>query len=316
MNNFLILTSPPASGKTYWIHSYAATCEAGDILVISPLRALADECKEKWGESIPIMTPEEYLVKRPSPRVVIFDEFHLNFYWGDTFRHRLWEAFYDLCSSCELTIALTATLSQELEEKLQLFTHHFDEMIWFDAGNLRLKFPPQKYIKISSLQWMKELVLNLPEPGVTLLFCEYREEVAHWQKLLEQKGFRVWACVGGESQKMRQRMQEGVRPDYIVATTVLSHGVNLPTITRIFFLYSLKNQDFWIQMVARGGRDGTPYQVFALENPHGIKWSKWSNSLAILGLRLRMLGNTLWEQWDQCFLKESSSTKFPTRNAI
>lgn len=76
MSELLLLTSPPASGKTFWIRSFAETL-SDPILVISPLRALADECRKNWNEKIMVMTPEEWMKKKPFARVVIFDEFHL-----------------------------------------------------------------------------------------------------------------------------------------------------------------------------------------------------------------------------------------------
>ena len=74
----IVLTSPPASGKTHWI-SKLKEAKSDQLLVISPLRALADECREKWGDSIQVMTPEEWLGKKTFSETVIFDEFHLFF---------------------------------------------------------------------------------------------------------------------------------------------------------------------------------------------------------------------------------------------
>src|SRR5689334_4916886 len=101
----LVLTSPPASGKTFWIESFAETCDK-KILVIAPLRALRDECAVKWGEKIIVMTPEEWLLKKITAEIVIFDEFHLHFYWGDAFRPNMWEVFYELSHMASLTILL------------------------------------------------------------------------------------------------------------------------------------------------------------------------------------------------------------------
>jgi superfamily II DNA helicase RecQ len=130
----LILTSPPASGKTYWIKSFQDTWEER-LLVISPLRALANECSDKNGSTTDFMTPEEWMDKKTNRKVVIIDEFHLFFYWGDTFRPVMWEAFFEISQSAELMILLTATLSSEMKEEMAKFAHHFDEMMWIDHGN-------------------------------------------------------------------------------------------------------------------------------------------------------------------------------------
>ena len=73
-HDLIILTSPPASGKTYWISSLVNKLFPQKILVISPLRALADECRSKWEESVFVMTPEEWMSKKVYSEIVIFDE--------------------------------------------------------------------------------------------------------------------------------------------------------------------------------------------------------------------------------------------------
>lgn len=303
--DLLILTSPPASGKTFWIESFSEIC-AEKILVIAPLRALRDECAGKWGEKILVMTPEEWLVKKVHADIVIFDEFHLHFYWGDSFRPNMWEVFYELSSKSRLTILLTATLSQPMLQDISFFETQFDEIWWVNCGNQKLKYQPQKYIKAPNKHWLSQLIYCHQVKGVKLIFCQYREEVFEWETKLKAKGFTVWTCVGGEAQKMQSLVQFQEPPDFIVATTVLSHGVNLPSIACVYFLYPLDNIDFWIQMVARGGRRGEKFEVFALENPHGIMLSKWANTLALLRFSFTMKRVSFFEDIDQCFLKESS----------
>ena len=139
--------------------------------------------------------------------------------------------------------------------------------------------------------------------GTNLIFCKYRSEVEKWEKRLFQKGYSVWTCVGGEAGEFSKRAQNENPPNFIIATTVLSHGVNLPQISRIFFLYQVNNLDFWIQMVARGGRRGEAYEVYALENPTGIDWSWLLNHLAILRLSLRMKWKNSIKQIQEWFLK-------------
>src|SRR5262245_1203823 len=112
MQELVLLTSPPASGKTFWISSLVEELKDHRILVISPLRALAYECREKWKDTVTVMTPEEWTGKKCRSEVVIFDEFHLYFYWGDTFRPHMWEVFFELSENAGLTILLTATFSE------------------------------------------------------------------------------------------------------------------------------------------------------------------------------------------------------------
>lgn len=302
IQDLILITSPPASGKTFWISRLKEEFSSIRILVISPLRALADECRANWQDSIDVMTPEEWLGKRVKRKIVIFDEFHLFFYWGDTFRERMWECFYELVQEADEVYLLTATLSEKMKSEISLFSSQFDRIWWIDRGNQCLKTKPSHYIKAPSRRWLEKLIRQDESERVKLIFCQYREEVIKWEKELTHNGFNVVSCLGGESQFMRGKLAMTPRPDFIVSTTVLSHGVNLPTIEKIYFLYPVKNIDFWIQMVARGGRRGEAFTVFSLENPHGIKWNRGTNFLAVSWISLKMkLKQTLRPDW---FLKE------------
>lgn len=303
MKNLLILTAPPASGKTYWIKSFGAAIQE-NVLIISPLRALVDECSQNFPKNLTFMTPEEWWIKKEKFPIVIFDEFHLHHHWGNTFRPLMWEVYFAIYESSQLTILLTATFSEKIKEEVSDFIPQYDEVLWCDLGNMRLKHDPFRYLKISNKSFMENLIFNLPRNlGVSLIFCQYRNEVHEMSQRLSKAGFIVWECVGGEAKEMRAKVQSGVIPDFIVSTTVLSHGVNLPNIGRVFFLYQICDSDFWIQMVARGGRSGQKYEVFALENPEGIKHSWWINFLAIQWLSLKMVWYSIPRQFQSCFLK-------------
>ena len=170
MNNLLIFTAPPASGKTYFIGNFLTHLNQIP-LVICPLRALADECCAKWGEDCVVMTPEEWLRKKNRSKIVIFDEFHLYFYWGDSFRHSMWEAFYELVMDAELVIFLTATISDPMLEEIKNFSVHFDEIIWIDHGNQKLKNHPK------DLLYYHKLVLVHQLFGVLNLLFEFQESI-------------------------------------------------------------------------------------------------------------------------------------------
>jgi superfamily II DNA or RNA helicase len=161
-------------------------------------------------------------------------------------------------------------------------------------------------LKIPNRRWLWEQIGELkPEQGTGLIFCQYREEVRHWESKLLSLGFRCWSCVGGEAQGFSTLVRTQLPPDFIIATTVLSHGVNLPRISRVFFTYPVKNRDFWIQMVARGGRKGEPFDVFSVEKPTGLQWNKYTNYLAIRRLDLKMSGRKFFRAIQEWFLKAS-----------
>lgn len=284
----ILLTSPPASGKTYWIGELAQVVSYTPILVLSPLRALADECREKWGERIQVMTPEEWLFKKTDHRIVIFDECHLLFYWGDSFRHRMWDAFYEIAERVEMMFFLTATFSPTMQKEIEKFSVHFDELWWVDCGNQKLKFKPKSYVKAPDKNWLEEHIFSQQKQSeVRLIFCQYRQEVRIWEEKLRAKNYSVVSCVGGEAKYMKDKLMQTPKPDFIVSTTVLSHGVNLPEVSAVYFLYKVNNLDFWIQMVARGGRRGGAFKVYALETPCGVKWSIGINLVRVYWFKFK-----------------------------
>lgn len=281
----ILITSPPATGKTYWIYEFWKKSEESEILVISPLRALADECKAKWPSSISVMTPEEWMKEQKHFDVVIFDEFHLLFYWGDSFRPLMWEVFFTVSLVSTFVVGLTATLSSSMVSHVKDFPH-FDEKIWIDCGNQKLKFSPRRYLRVPTKNLLMRDIFKKRQ-GTSLIFCKYREEVLELEKKIREKKYTCVSCIGGEASFMKKKLQDIPQPDFIVSTTVLSHGVNLPKINQIYFLYELKNLDFWIQMVARGGRKGEDFDVYSLEKAHSSEWSSWKNVLWLIPFFLR-----------------------------
>lgn len=256
--------------------------------MISPLRALADECRLKWGDEIPVMTPEEWLGKKTSAEILIFDEFHLFFYWGDSFRPLMWEMFFEVTQKSKFTFLLTATLNEMMKKEIMHFDSQFDSIYWVDKGNQKLMYKPFRYIVAPSKKWIQNQYEMEPKNrDVKLIFCQYREEVFALEKKLLTLGYSCITCVGGESKFMAKKLRECPKPDFIISTTVLSHGVNLPMIKKIYFTYQVANQDFWIQMVARGGRRGDQYQVFSLEKPIGLKWNYCTNLLNVFYYSIR-----------------------------
>lgn len=284
----IILTSPPASGKTYWIYGLRQTFRTTTFLVVSPLRALADECRHKWGDLIPVVTPEEWMDKKATAEIVIFDEFHLFFYWGDSFRPLMWEMFFSVTQNAKFTFLLTATLNEMMRKEISHFNSQFDSIRWVNIGNQKLMYKPFRYIQAPSKKWIvDQYESETKNQNVKLIFCQYREEVFALEKKLVAQGFTCISCVGGESKFMAKKLRDCPKPDFIVSTTVLSHGVNLPMIKKIYFTYKVENIDFWIQMVARGGRRGDQYQVISLEKPFDLKWNYFRNLFDVICLTIK-----------------------------
>lgn len=221
--------------------------------------------------------------------IIIFDEFHLYFYWGDAFRPMMWEMFFDVTQKAKITFLLTATLSIEMQNEIRNFQSQFDSILWVDNGNQKLLYEPDCYIKAPAKKWILDLIeTQKKNEDVKLIFCQYRDEVFALEQRLLKLGYTTITCVGGESKFMVKKLEDLPTPDFIISTTVLSHGVNLPAIRKIFFLYEISNPDFWIQMVARGGRRGDKYQVFALEKPIDLKWNVIKNAWEVFWFSMRI----------------------------
>ena len=79
-------------------------------------------------------------------------------------------------------------------------------------------------------------------------------------------GLRSIGCVGGEVEIFLKELAErNEEVDCIFSTTTLSHGVNLPEIKKVFINYEVKNYDFWLQMIGRGGRRGSDYEIYTFD---------------------------------------------------
>ncbi len=85
---------------------------------------------------------------------------------------------------------------------------------------------------------------------------------------LKSKEKSVLTCVGGESRDFVLQLNQEVQLDFIVATTVVSHGVNLPNIGKVYFTYNVENLDFYLQMLGRGGRSGESFEVHTLSTQY------------------------------------------------
>lgn len=218
----------------------------------------------------------------------ILDEFHLFYHWGDSFRpilHDRWLAILDTQSP---VLGITATMGQELLARLKDdLAYHNETWIYIDYGNQKLYRSPQK---IHCFYQMKSQVFNRAmwrelrlknDNDVYLVFCSYRSEVDELVARSSRMGLKTLGCVGGEVDVFLKELEatEG-KIDCIFSTTTLSHGVNLPEIKKVFINYEVKNYDFWLQMIGRGGRRGGDYEVYTFDPFHTDKAQLMKNRLA------------------------------------
>ncbi|MBL7663595.1 MAG: hypothetical protein JNM93_00565 [Bacteriovoracaceae bacterium] len=288
----ILFLAPPAWGKTHLLLGLFQ--ERSFVwLFISPLRALANEFEEKLKQAdfkvvnvrsdlremttefIYITTPESFPELSDchikAPIVVVWDEFHLNYLWED-FRPKLMDFFHELSGYEHHLLALSATFSEEnLQRWEQEVRLNYDDNYVFNIGNLLLKnHPVQVYYypehQRPLLEEMIKLQMKMKKPDeVYLVFVAYREEVNRWLNWGEKHGKNFIGAKGGRVANFIQELSSSQNLDGIITTTVLSHGVNLPQIKKIFITYPVKNLSLWIQMVGRGGRKGENFELYHMD---------------------------------------------------
>lgn len=235
-------------------------------------------CRQKnWEEKL----------SRRAGLCIVFDEFHLFYHWGDSFRPSMAVVYEGIFSMQIPSLLLTATLgevylSRWKKDALRNYEHVFHA----DFGNQILKNSPFCYEWFPiCLKGMLDFKLRLiflslanqarcSRRKTFLIFCQYRTEVQHWAGWLESLGLNVLFCLGGQATEFTSKLKGMPHPDVIVATTVLSHGVNLPAIESVILTYAVEEKDFWIQMVGRGGRKGERFSVLAVEEKSLWEWCR------------------------------------------
>ena len=300
-STFMLFLAPPGWGKTSLLINLHQNFEL-KIIYLSPLRAIAEEFYNRFPRKNDVYKPNTKkdcqglikkfhgkkkaflittcelldddtilnLVDNQSQTIFIFDEFHLIYYWGESFREKLWETFLGVCNTGFSVLGLSATMDHPIYEKLKkdlrLGMEHF---YLLDLGNQRLKKTPAHnhffYFKKTFVRrFLYEMNHNT---HVTyLFFCKYRKSVEFWVQFFQRKKISVLGCVGGKAQEFMAELKENPNPRCIFATSVLGHGVNLPSITKIFIDYEEVNRDFYIQMVGRGGRFGEDFDLYGFNS--------------------------------------------------
>ncbi|MFP5457208.1 MAG: helicase-related protein [Bacteriovoracia bacterium] len=303
-HTFQLLLAPPAWGKTRLFSSWVESSHT-EFLYICPLRALALEV-QKSNPSVWVALPEELLSldwealaqKKPN-LVVVWDEVHLVPEWGLTFRHALMEAWYGFCLSGLAGVGFTATLTPQtrhfLEESL---CENHEWLLIGDAGNFRYKHEPRAILAGPTTQ-ISELLLDQNDDVRTLVFCATRGDVDRWLVLFGKQSISAWGCKGGETRAFSERLAVEAAPRVIVATSCLSHGVNLPPLDRVVILDAAAPAWLVHQMQTRAGRRGEPYEIWmswraaSLTGPQRLL-AFWRFSCRLLNVRLHHFIRANW----------------------
>lgn len=306
--SFTLMLAPPGWGKTHLLlelFNYP-----NRFIFISPLRALAEEFFEKAHEVITtfkvkkrieraesfksfyqkercliILTPEMidndflfYLQESEDRPIVIFDEFHLFYYWGESFRPVLWDILMGVATSNSSILALSATMNDDFLHRWKRdFLLNSSQLFLLDLGNQKVKnIPNENYWFPLGLKniFIKRFLFELRRnhSKVFLFFCRLRKEVDFWLRFCEREKIPALGCKGGEVLHFVQELKDSPKPSCIFCTTSLSHGVNLPSISKVFISYKVGNPDFWLQMVGRGGRRGEAFEVFSFDSYLLKRW--------------------------------------------
>lgn len=306
----VLLIAPPGSGKTYILKEFSRN---QSLVFVSPLKALSLEfCKNIQGISlldktfkqrvhllktlpsrfVVVLTAElltedmvEFFYKKNA--VFVIDEIHLFYYWGRSFRPYLQDLIEILFSLEVKILMLTATFSF-FDELLFQQSLTLNTLYVLDYQNKSLGFLPEYHCKYSKILLILRLRIQLYLSERSLLiFCQTRNEVDDCYAYLSKKFKNVFQCKGGETVEFQKNIEDFLNKKVIIISTIaLSHGVNLPSISDVFILYKVEQEDFWIQMVRRAGRDKKSYKIFSRNSFYksdklsdikflGVAFKKW-----------------------------------------
>lgn len=291
----VLFLAPTGWGKTTLLLELTKK-SSKSIVYLSPLRALANEfyirsleyglrsfapkTKKELNQSMRagidfklyILTAEllddravETLL---ADKIIVFDEFHLFYYWGQTFRPKLLE-IYDIVAMVGLpALLLTATASEEVRSFWEESARFQENRILMNLGNQKIKKEPKRFFFVLKKQWALSH-LEVAPPGVKLVFCQYRKEAKQLAQQFRLKGYSTLSCVSGEVEQFQKELSDKERRvekiDYIFCTSTLSHGVNLPEIACLYILYKVGNLDLWLQMAGRAGRRGEDFLLVSAD---------------------------------------------------
>lgn len=286
----LFLIAPAGWGKTSLILKLYEQ-NTWNILYISPLKSLEQEVENRFSEIetkknfCQVLTAEKvpkFLDKLKHKEIqnllVVIDEVHLWNFWGDTFRERLWECFFSVGEKGIPILGITATLKEVYYKSWQdLFAFGGYEFDLLDLGNGKLFFEPNKEISYYGLkndQFFRRVLSEVDKGERCLIFCHFKNEVIGLCRKLTLAGINAKYCVGGKSIEFLEECKREGEPQVIVSTTVLSHGVNLGKIKKVFISYEVSDWDLYLQMKARGGRDGKGFEVFCVQKESSSHWNR------------------------------------------
>lgn len=297
-NSALLYCAPPGAGKTTSILELISQIKDKKWLFLSPLRAIAEEFRQRlkdldetyhcedlacqklgqcWVGTVESLSAFFWhsFDEKSEDYIIVLDEFHLFYEWGQDFRPKLLEAWSSLACGKASVIGLSATVKEKWLKQFELDCQGlFEQSYLLDTGNFKLLNPPREHcfpLRFPNFL-IQELVLKLLslERERVLIFCETRSQVEEWYRFCLIQGIYAGKCLGGQAKFFSEKLKKS-SPQVIIATTVLSHGVNLPSVERVYILYQVDDPSFYLQMLARGGRRGENFHVYSYQMINGHK---------------------------------------------
>jgi ATP-dependent DNA helicase RecQ len=320
-----LILSPPASGKTQFIKNYLKEGFAR-VVYVSPLLSLGREVLNDFSKQFNVLFYEgdglfqistfDLIIiiperahhnfwnclesKSSKDTIFVFDEFHLFYFWGDSFRQTLLEFYYDAMARDYSALFLSATMSEEQLSRWKTEQQYNRDCYVLENGNNILINEPIFTIKPQTSLIMEKClryeIAKLKQHECLLVFLPYRKQVKSYAAYYRHTypKLRILSCISGEVHEFMMEMEKD-RPQIIFSTSVLSHGVNLPTIKRVFLYERDLSQAMWIQMVARGGRKGEKFGVYVKNNLIEKKLlSKAKDTFLLLKILLLSYLKSIW----------------------
>ncbi len=274
-NSLTLFMAPMGWGKTRIIWQLLEDFDR--IVIVSPLRSILEDLKSRpcvvediKGKGVFLTTVESFkeddlnfAIKHKA--LFVLDEFHLFYEWGESFRPRLLDFFYKISSSNTKVLGLSATITQQLYSVIERdVENNFKHFYFLNIGNFKkVNMYKKRKILIRPLLMLNLLIkLVVFRSGRIILFCPTRKEVKVWINFFSRLGISCDYCIGGQVKDFIER--EAAQTQLIIATSALSHGVNLKGIENIYINY-IPDESTNFQMIGRGGRFGEQFQYFGAQ---------------------------------------------------
>jgi ATP-dependent RNA helicase DeaD len=113
-------------------------------------------------------------------------------------------------------------------------------------------------------------ILDVEQPGQTLVFCRTRADVDELTETLNGRGYRAEALHGGLSQEQRTRVLGRLRSetaDLLIATDVAARGLDIDTLTHVVNYDVPSAPESYVHRIGRVGRAGREGTAITLAQP-------------------------------------------------